>query len=59
MCKGLSCSVSLRAATQKRLDLTKKFKELKKSGKLDQFLSKKRKKNASRDRKRLPFKRKT
>lgn len=44
-------------ATQKKLLLAKKYTELKKSGSLNKFIAKKRKKNASRDRKQLPFKR--
>ncbi len=48
---------SSHTATQKKLLLAKKYTELKKSGKLDKFIAKKRKKNASRDRKQLPFKR--
>ena len=49
---------SFLSAAQKKLEMAQKYKELKRSGKLDKFLSKKRKKNASRDRKQLPFKRK-
>ncbi|XP_064403649.1 ribosomal RNA processing protein 36 homolog isoform X2 [Halichondria panicea] len=47
----------IKKSTQKKLLLAKKYTELKKSGKLDKFIAKKRKKNASRDRKQLPFKR--
>lgn len=42
------------AATQKKIELAEKYAKLKKSGKLEKFMSKKRKKNSSRDRKRLP-----
>ncbi len=48
---------TLISATQKKLLLAKKYAELKKSGKFDKFIAKKRKKNASRDRKQLPFRR--
>ena len=41
-------------ATQKKLELAEKYSKLKKSGKLEKFLTKKRRKNASRDRKALP-----
>ena len=41
-------------ATQKKLELAEKYGRLKKSGKLEKFLAKKRRKNASRDRKDLP-----
>lgn len=45
-------------AVQKRLAMAEKYKQLKRTGKLEKFLSKKRKKNARRDRRQLPFKRK-
>ena len=45
-------------AVQKRLALAEKYKQLKRTGKLEKFLSKKRKKNTQRDRRQLPFKRK-
>ncbi|XP_013415255.1 ribosomal RNA processing protein 36 homolog isoform X2 [Lingula anatina] len=45
----------LRKSEQKQLQLADKFKELKKSGNLEKYLSKKRKKNASKDRKKLPI----
>lgn len=48
----------LKKSTQRQLELVQRYQELKKTGKLDKFLSKKRKRNVSRDRKRLPFKRK-
>ena len=43
------------AAEQKKLELAEKFKELQKKGKVDQYLAKKRKKTAAKDRKRLPL----
>lgn len=45
-------------AVQKQLELVDKYKELKKTGKLEKYLTKKRKRNAQRDRRQLPFKRK-
>ena len=44
----------LKKATQKKIELMQKYSELKKSGKVDEFIRKKRKKNASRDRKQMP-----
>lgn len=44
-------------AVQKQLELADKYKELKRTGKLDKYLTKKRKRNAKRDRRQLPFKR--
>lgn len=41
-------------AEKKKLLLADKYQELKKSGKLDNFLSKKRKRNAGKDRRKLP-----
>ena len=41
-------------ATHKKLELAEKYGRLKKAGKLEKFLAKKRRKNASRDRKDLP-----
>lgn len=38
---------------RKKAELISKFNELKKAGKLDKYLEKKRKKNASRDRKKM------
>lgn len=49
----------IKKSVQKRAELALKYKELKRSGKLETFLTKKRKKNASRDRKHLPFKQKS
>lgn len=42
------------AADKKKLQLAEKYQELKKSGKLENFLSKKRKRNAGKDRRKLP-----
>lgn len=42
------------AAEKKKLQLSEKYQELKKSGKLENFLSKKRKRNAGKDRRKLP-----
>lgn len=39
---------------KKKMQLAEKFHQLKKSGKLENFLSKKRKKNAGKDRRKLP-----
>lgn len=36
------------------MELAEKFSELKKSGKLENFLNKKRKRNATKDRRKLP-----
>lgn len=44
----------LKKATQKKIELMQKYSELKKSGKVEDFLKKKRKKNAARDRKQMP-----
>ena len=61
-CKRLQCSLLLYhrlfdsyTAVQKKIELAHKYMELKKSGKLEKFMTKKRKKNARRDRKQLPF----
>lgn len=43
-----------RAAEKKKLHLAERYQELKKSGKLENFLSKKRKRNAVKDRRKLP-----
>ncbi|XP_029594672.1 ribosomal RNA processing protein 36 homolog [Salmo trutta] len=48
----------LKKSDKKKLDLAEKYSELKKSGKLENFLSKKRKRNAGKDRKKLPFQQK-
>ena len=42
-------------ADKKKLELAEKYKELNKSGKVDKYLSKKRKKNAAKERKKLPL----
>ncbi|KAK9967662.1 hypothetical protein ABG768_002041 [Culter alburnus] len=44
----------LKKSDMKKLELAEKYSELKKSGKLENFLSKKRKRNATKDRKNLP-----
>ncbi|KAF7703600.1 hypothetical protein HF521_022607 [Silurus meridionalis] len=44
----------LKKSDQKKLQLAEKYNELKKSGKLENFLSKKRKRNAVKDRRKLP-----
>uniref|UniRef100_A0A8C5HP50 rRNA biogenesis protein RRP36 n=1 Tax=Gouania willdenowi TaxID=441366 RepID=A0A8C5HP50_GOUWI len=44
----------LKKSEKKKLQLADKYQELKKSGKLDHFLSKKRKRNAEKDRRKLP-----
>uniref|UniRef100_A0AAQ4RKI3 rRNA biogenesis protein RRP36 n=1 Tax=Gasterosteus aculeatus aculeatus TaxID=481459 RepID=A0AAQ4RKI3_GASAC len=44
----------LKNSDKKKLQLAEKFQELKKSGKLENFLSKKRKRNAGKDRRKLP-----
>ncbi|XP_061627062.1 ribosomal RNA processing protein 36 homolog isoform X2 [Phyllopteryx taeniolatus] len=44
----------LKKCEQKKLRLAARFSDLKKSGKLDAFLSKKRKRNAGKDRRKLP-----
>ncbi|XP_070684029.1 ribosomal RNA processing protein 36 homolog [Pempheris klunzingeri] len=43
-----------KASEKKKLQLAEKYQELKKSGKLENFLSKKRKRNAGKDRRKLP-----
>ncbi|XP_043078384.1 ribosomal RNA processing protein 36 homolog [Puntigrus tetrazona] len=45
----------LKKSDKKKLELAEKYSELKKSGKLENFLSKKRKRNATKDRKKLPY----
>ncbi|KAK7930445.1 hypothetical protein WMY93_006840 [Mugilogobius chulae] len=44
----------LKNSERKKLQLLEKYEDLKKSGKLENFLSKKRKRNATKDRKKLP-----
>uniref|UniRef100_A0A3B5M4D6 rRNA biogenesis protein RRP36 n=1 Tax=Xiphophorus couchianus TaxID=32473 RepID=A0A3B5M4D6_9TELE len=48
----------LKKSEKKKLQLAEKYQELKKSGKLENFLSKKRKRNAGKDRRKLPGKHK-
>ncbi|KAI3352664.1 hypothetical protein L3Q82_020137 [Scortum barcoo] len=43
-----------KSSEKKKLQLAEKYQELKKSGKLENFLSKKRKRNAGKDRRKLP-----
>ncbi|XP_072516798.1 ribosomal RNA processing protein 36 homolog [Salminus brasiliensis] len=45
----------LKKSDKKKLELAEKYSELKKSGKLENFLSKKRKRNAIKDRRKLPY----
>ncbi|XP_044284937.1 ribosomal RNA processing protein 36 homolog isoform X2 [Varanus komodoensis] len=45
----------LKKSDKQKWELAEKYKELKKSGKLESFLSKKRKRNAAKDKRRLPF----
>ncbi|KAJ3614274.1 hypothetical protein NHX12_017848 [Muraenolepis orangiensis] len=45
----------LNKGEQNKLQLAEKFEQLKRSGKLDNFLTKKRKRNATKDRKKLPY----
>jgi ribosomal RNA-processing protein 36 len=45
----------LKASDKKRLVLAKKFERLEAAGKFEKYAEKKRKKNASRDHKKLPF----
>ncbi|XP_067115576.1 ribosomal RNA processing protein 36 homolog [Osmerus mordax] len=45
----------LKKSDKKKLELADKYNELKRSGKLENFLSKKRKRNAGKDRRKLPF----
>ena len=52
-----TCSIVLLIADKKKLELAEKFKKLKSSGKLDQYLKKKGKKVASKERKKLPQRR--
>uniref|UniRef100_A0A4W6DW88 rRNA biogenesis protein RRP36 n=1 Tax=Lates calcarifer TaxID=8187 RepID=A0A4W6DW88_LATCA len=44
----------IKKSEKKKLQLAEKYQELKKSGKLESFLSKKRKRNAGKDRRKLP-----
>ncbi|KPP78403.1 hypothetical protein Z043_102096 [Scleropages formosus] len=45
----------LKKSDKRKLELAEKYSDLKKSGKLENFLKKKRKRNAVKDRKKLPF----
>uniref|UniRef100_A0A8C8SV70 rRNA biogenesis protein RRP36 n=1 Tax=Pelusios castaneus TaxID=367368 RepID=A0A8C8SV70_9SAUR len=49
----------LKKSAKRKLELAEKYKELKGSGKLESFLSKKRKRNAIKDKRRLPFRKDT
>ena len=51
---GFNLKHRLFAADKKKLELAEKYKELQKSGKVDQYLMKKRKKNAQKMKKKLP-----
>lgn len=42
------------AAERRKLELAEKYKELQKSGKVDSYLGKKRKKTAQKEKKKLP-----
>ena len=44
------------SADKKKLALAEKFKELKKSGKIEKYMQRKRKKNASKEKRKLPRK---
>ncbi|XP_042305029.1 ribosomal RNA processing protein 36 homolog [Sceloporus undulatus] len=46
----------LKKSDKQKWELAEKYKELKRSGKLESFLSKKRKRNAAKDKRKLPFK---
>eukprot|EP00794_Sanderia_malayensis_P020097 gene20097-22067_t len=47
----------MKKSEKKKLELVEKYKHLKESGKLEKYLSKKRKRNAAKDRRNLPWKR--
>jgi ribosomal RNA-processing protein 36 len=47
----------LKKSVRRQLELAKRYKELKESGRLEKYLARKRKRNAQRDRRQLPFKR--
>merc|ERR1712048_1502582 len=49
----------LKKSDQKKMELAQKYKALKASGKLDSYLAKKRKRNAAKERKRLPTQQRT
>ena len=44
-------------AVRRQLELAEKYKQLKESGRLERYLARRRKRNAQRDRRQLPFKR--
>uniref|UniRef100_UPI00398E7B86 ribosomal RNA processing protein 36 homolog n=1 Tax=Pristiophorus japonicus TaxID=55135 RepID=UPI00398E7B86 len=46
----------LKKSEQRKLELVEKYRELKRGGKLDSFLGKKRKRNATKDRRKMPMK---
>ncbi|XP_070590735.1 ribosomal RNA processing protein 36 homolog [Erythrolamprus reginae] len=45
----------LKKSEMQKLELAEKYKDLKRSGKLESFLNKKRKRNAAKDKRKLPF----
>lgn len=45
------------AADKRKVELVEKYKELKAAGKLDSFLAKRRKKNAAKDHRFIPYRR--
>ncbi|XP_077532719.1 ribosomal RNA processing protein 36 homolog [Haemaphysalis longicornis] len=47
--------IYLNKTAKKKIELAERFKELKKAGKLDKYLEKKRKKNVQKERKKLPL----
>merc|ERR1712150_101108 len=49
----------LKKSDQKKMELAQKYEALKTSGKLDSYLAKKRKRNAAKERKRLPTQQRT
>ncbi|KAK8778160.1 hypothetical protein V5799_020499 [Amblyomma americanum] len=46
--------IYLNKTTKRKIELAERFKQLKKAGKLEKYLEKKRKKNVQKERKRLP-----
>ena len=53
-----SCSIVVPiSAVRRQLELVQRYKKLKESGKLEKYLARKRRRNAQRDRRGLPFKR--
>lgn len=55
--KSLTILLSFPTADKRKLELAEKFKKLKSSGKLDQYLKKKGKKVARKERKKMPQRR--